>query len=279
MPTVLRAALHRSRVDLRHQLLSPLVIAAALGPVVMLVVLWFLRDSQLMESALSFGQFLVPAYLTLGIISGAVLGVSGEITQERDDGTLLRSKAVPHAMTGHLLAKFFTSLITTLLPMIAILIGASFMVEGVAPTTVGGWAQVLLLMVLAIATMLPLGAVLGSVFKGPMALLWTTGAIYLLFGISGLFYPLTALPEWVQWIAQVFPIYWLGLGMRAVLLPAEAVTLEVGESWRTLETFGVLGFWVVLGLLLAPVVLRRMSRRQTGSALANARDRVLSRGY
>lgn len=279
MPTVLRAALRRARIELRLQILSPMVLFALLGPAIMLAVLFWLRDSQLMDSALSVGQFLVPAYLAFGIISGGVLGVSGEITTERDDGTLLRAKTVPHAMVGHLIAKFFVSLITTLLPLAVIVIGAAFLVDGVTPTTAWGWIRLLLLSVLTIAAMLPLGAVLGSIFKGPMALLFTTLTIYALCAVSGLFYPVTMLPEWLQWIVQVFPVYWLGLGFRSVILPAEAVALEIGESWRTWETFGVLGVWVVIGLVLAPIALRRMSRRQSGSALASARERVLTRGY
>lgn len=279
MPTVLRAALRRARIELRQQILSPLVLVGLLGPVIMLAVLFWLRNSQVMDTALSFGQFLVPAYLAFGIISGGVLGVSGEITTERDDGTLLRAKTVPHAMTGHLIAKFIASLVTTLLPIGVIVIGAAFIVDGVTPTTAWGWVRLLLISVLTIAAMLPLGAVLGAIFKGPIAMLWTTLVIYGLCAISGLFFPITATPVWMQWIAQLFPVYWLGLGFRSVILPPEAVTLEIGESWRTWETFGVLGVWVVLGLLLAPIALRRMSRRQSGSALASARERVLTRGY
>ncbi|WP_161958468.1 ABC transporter permease [Ornithinimicrobium cavernae] len=279
MPTVLRAGLRRARIELRQQILSPLAILGLLGPVFMLVVLIWARDSQVMESALSLGQFLVPAYLAFGVISGGVLGVSSEITTERDDGTLLRAKTVPHAMTGHLIAKFFASLVTTLIPLAVIVVGASFLVDGVTPTTAWGWVRLLLLSVLTIAAMLPLGAVLGAIFKGPIAMLWTTLIIYGLCAVSGLFYPVTALPGWLQWVVQVFPVYWLGLGFRSVILPADAVALEIGESWRTWETFGVLGVWVVLGLVLAPVALRRMSRRQSGSALASARERVLTRGY
>ncbi|MCK0113467.1 ABC transporter permease [Ornithinimicrobium sp. F0845] len=279
MPTVVRAGLRRARIELRQQIMTPMALFVLLGPAVMLAVLYWLRDSPLMESALSVGQFLVPAYLAFGIISGGVLGVSGEITTERDDGTLLRAKTVPHAMTGHLFAKFFVSIVTTLLPMTVIIVGASFLVDGVTPTTTWGWIRLLLLSVLTIAAMLPLGAVLGSIFKGPIALLWTTMVIYGLCAVSGLFYPITALPVWLQWIAQVFPVYWLGLGFRSVILPAEAVVLEIGESWRTWETFGMLGLWVVIGLVLAPIALRRMSRRQSGSALASARERVLTRGY
>lgn len=76
-----------------------------------------------------------------------------------------------------------------------------------------------------------------------------------LLAVSGIFYPITDLPGWLQSIAQVFPIYWLGLGMRSVLLPGSAVNVEIDESWRHLETVAVLGTWAIVGLAFAPIVL------------------------
>ncbi|MGH8881770.1 MAG: ABC transporter permease, partial [Stackebrandtia sp.] len=95
--------------------------------------------------------------------------------------------------------------------------------------------------------------------------------------ISGIFYPITALPEWVQGIAQVFPMYWTGLGMRSALLPDSAVGLEIGDSWRHLQTFAVLGAWTVIGLTLAPMMLKRMARRESGSAVAERQERAAQR--
>jgi ABC-2 type transport system permease protein len=98
-----------------------------------------------------------------------------------------------------------------------------------------------------------------------------------LIAISGTFYPITSMPQWVQWVAQVFPMYWLGLGMRSALLPASAVTVELGQSWRQLETLGVLVAWALPGVILAPIVLRRMARRESGSGVAIRREKALQR--
>jgi ABC-2 type transport system permease protein len=78
-------------------------------------------------------------------------------------------------------------------------------------------------------------------------------------------------------IAQIFPYYWLGLGMRSALLPGEAAAVEIGGGWRHLETVGVLGAWAIAGLLIAPTVLRRMARRESGSTVAQRREKVLQR--
>jgi ABC-2 type transport system permease protein len=53
--------------------------------------------------------------------------------------------------------------------------------------------------------------------------------------------------------------------------------VEIGHSWRHLETLGVLGAWATVGLILAPIVLRRMARRESGSRVADRREKMLQR--
>jgi ABC-2 type transport system permease protein len=95
-----------------------------------------------------------------------------------------------------------------------------------------------------------------------------------LIAISGIFYPITALPGWLQAIGQVFPVYWLGLGMRHAMLPDAAVAVEIGGSWRTLTMFLVLAAWTVASMSIAPKLLSRMARRESGSTMAARRKLV-----
>jgi ABC-2 type transport system permease protein len=69
----------------------------------------------------------------------------------------------------------------------------------------------------------------------------------------------------------------MGLGMRSALLPDALASVEIGHSWRHLETVGVLGAWAVAGLVLAPIVLRRMARRESGSSVAARREKAMQR--
>ena len=136
-----------------------------------------------------------------------------------------------------------------------------------------GWWTVAWVLVLALLATLPIGMAIGALVPSAQKVgMWGMLPVMLLAGISGIFYPIDALWGWVQVVAQLFPMYWLGLGMRSAFLPDSAAALEIGGSWRTLETVLVLGAWAVVGALVVPALLRRMARRQSGSQVAAARE-------
>jgi hypothetical protein len=80
---------------------------------------------------------------------------------------------------------------------------------------------------------------------------------------------------YAPYAARDLPLYWLGLGTRSALLPAGLASVEIGHSWRHLATFGVLGAWAIAGLLVAPILLRRVARRESGSSVAARREKAL----
>jgi ABC-2 type transport system permease protein len=61
------------------------------------------------------------------------------------------------------------------------------------------------------------------------------------------------------------------------VLPDAAAAAEIGGSWRTLETVGVLTAWALAGLVTAPGVLRRMARRESGSTMEARRRALMQR--
>jgi hypothetical protein len=58
--------------------------------------------------------------------------------------------------------------------------------------------------VLLLAT-LPLGAVLGSLMPGARSAGLLTLGVGGIAAVSGIFYPITHLPHWLQWVGQAFP--------------------------------------------------------------------------
>lgn len=276
-PTALRAGWSRGLIELRQSFTNGADLwSHVFWPILMLVVVFFVRHVPIGGTAVALGTLALPGILGMNASFGMV-SLSQQLGIERGDGTLLRAKAIPNGMPGYLVGKIVSVSGGLLADLAIFLIPGMFLVPGLTVGSASSWLTLSWVLVLGMVATLPIGAVLGSVFAGARAQQFLMLPILALIGISDIFYPIRALPGWLEWIAQVFPVYWLGLGMRSALLPPGAVTVEIGESWRHLETVGVLGAWTVLGLLLAPVLLRRMARRQSGAGVALRRERALQR--
>ncbi len=177
-----------------------------------------------------------------------------------------------------MIARVVLTLLSTIFTLTLVFIPSLFVVPGLANLDGVRILTLLWVLVLGLLATAPLGAVIGSLVKSSGAGFGLTFfPLVALVAISGIFYPIRALPIWVQWIAQVFPVYWLGLGLRSAFSPAAAAALEPGGSFRPLATLLVLAAWAVVGLLLAPPTLRRMARRTSGSEMEASKQRSMRR--
>ncbi|AVT32510.1 MULTISPECIES: ABC transporter permease [unclassified Plantactinospora] len=279
-PTVvaLRAGVRRGWIEVRQSFVSVQDLWNYFFPnVSFLVVMFFMRDATVPGTNFSLGARTLPSVLGGGLAFGALVTMMMALTVEREDGTLLRAKAIPNGMLGHLVGKVVLVSGMALVSSVILVVPGVFLVDGVALRGPGAWLTLLWVLVLGLVACLPLGAILGSLFDNPR----NVGVIMLpimgLVATSGIFYPITSFPVWLQWIGQAFPVYWLGLGTRSALLPPELAAVEIGGSWRHLETFGMLAGWAVLGLVVAPIVLRRMARRESGSSVAARKEKAMQR--
>lgn len=272
-----RAGWRQGLIELRQSFTNGAeLVSHFLWPVLMLVTLFFLRDKAFGSTGFALGLLALPSILGMNAAMGMV-SMSQQLTADREDGTLLRAKATPNGMLGYLVGKVVSVAGGLLVDLAILLIPGLLIIDGLATGSAGSWLTLAWVLTLGLVATLPVGAILGSVFTSARAQGLIQLPVLAMIGISGIFYPITALPGWLQAIAQLFPVYWLGLGTRSALLPDSMVVVEIGDSWRHLETVGVLGAWAVLGLLLAPVVLRRMARRESGSTVAARRDKALQR--
>lgn len=243
------------------------------------VTLYFQRDATLPGTTVSLASATLPGVLGMMVAVGGILGIASLLTFEREDGTLLRAKAIPHGMAGYLVARVVLASLSAILGALIVVVPGLFLVPELAGAGLG-WLTLLWVTVLGLLATLPWGAVIGALAKGPNALFGLAMApVTLLTAISGIFYPITALPGWLAAVAQVFPIYWMGLGTRSALLPDAAAVAEIGGSWRTPATVGVLATWAIAGFVLAPMLLRRMARRESGANMQERRDQAIARMY
>jgi ABC-2 type transport system permease protein len=249
----LRLGWARGRIELRQSLTNPAdLFNHCFWPALMLVTLYFLRHRTFGGASVPLGALVMPSILGMNA-SMAMVTMSQQLTADREDGTLLRARATPGGVRAYLVGKVLAVALGLLVDL-AIFLGPALLI--IPPARTPDAVTVAWVLALGLLATLPIGAVLGALFPSVRGQGLLTLPVLAVIGISGVFYPITVLPGWVQGIAQAFPVYWLGLGMRSALLPADAVAVEIGGSWRALETAAVLAVWALAGLALAPLVLR-----------------------
>jgi ABC-2 type transport system permease protein len=276
--TPVRLGLKRGWIQFRNIITTPDGIRDTLiWNGIPLVILILNRDNEWPGTTLSVATVALPGVLGMVVAAGALLGPAWNLSTEREDGTLLRARAVPHGLTGYMAGVVTSTCLEALLGFAFILVPSLLIVEGFTLDAAGAFTIAWVLILGLLAT-LPIGIIIGSVAKSARSV-GGLGFIVLggLVAISGIFFPNDQLWPPFQWLAQALPIYWIGLGMRSAVLPDAAAAAEIGGSWRTLETFGVLLAWSLAGLLAAPGVLRRMARRESGSLMEERRRALMQR--
>lgn len=277
MSAVIRQGIARGVIELRHTFTNPVDLFQTVFFVgVSTMVLFLLRGHHVPGSTFSLGSLTLPSIVGMNVVFSGTLAVVALLSIEREDGTLLRAKAIPGGMAAYVIGKVALISATTLIGLVVLLIVGPLAFPGVSVTATG-WLTAAWVVALGLLAAIPIGITLGSLIPNPQYIPLVMLPFGALTAISGIFYPITHLPGWMQGIGQVFPMYWIGLGMRSALLPPSMAAVEIGGSWRHWLVLLVLAAWAAAGLTAAPVVLRRMSRRESGSRVAARRERAMLR--
>lgn len=267
-----RAGLRRGLISARIMLSSPSEVLGIVMPLAIFTgVLLFMQRGSFEDAPVGLGAMSFPSLIAMSVLFSSVIGIVSMLAMDRTNGTLLRSKSVPGGTTGYLVGEIAANAIISVVSAIFLLIVGLGIFDDLVFTNPGRWLLFAVVLLLGLTALLAIGAVLGALINSPKNMGIVMMPMMGLIGISGIFYPLVALPAWLQWIAQAFPLYWFGLGMRASLLPGEMVSVEVGASWRLEWVFIVLVAWALVSLALAPRLLSRMARRESGSSMAARR--------
>lgn len=278
--SVVRLGIERGWTEFKIAIKDPqTIIWMTIMTGIFLTVLWFQKDANL--NGVSLALLTLPSLLGMQVASSGFSDVSAVLAYDKEDGTLLRAKAIPGGISAYFISRIIMTFSTMFIYLVALLLPSLFIVPSIIENvTLGEGGLFLLFMVLGLMATAPFGAIIGSLVKSSGSG-WGLSLLPLLIlgSISGIFYPITALAGWIQVIAQIFPVYWLGLGFRSIFSPEGAAALEIAGSWRTGEAIAILGAWAVIGFIIAPRVIRKMTRKVSGGEMEANRQRTIQRGY
>lgn len=205
----------------------------------------------------SAAGFYLPAMLAAGLLLSGLQNLAIDIAMEKSDGTLKRFAGTPLPVVSYFLGKIGQVLVTGILQAALLIAVAGIVFRVPLPTEPEKWAVFGWVFLLGVVTSAVLGIGLSGLPRsGKSATAVIIPITLVLQFISGVYLQFTALPDWLQNVASVFPLKWMAQGMRSVFLPDGFETLEVNESWDTPGVAIALAIWLVVGLVLARVTFR-----------------------
>ncbi|HET7455660.1 MAG TPA: ABC transporter permease [Solirubrobacterales bacterium] len=189
------------------------------------------------------------SYFTAGIIAYAAalstfttLAVS--LTTQRENGQLKRYRGTPMPPWTFIAGQIVRAEAQAL-AMAAILLAIGGVAYGV-PVPASTFPAFLLYLLLGTATLCSLGIALSSFTPTPDAASTVAPfSIVILSFISGVWIPVDQLPQWLEAVGKLFPLYHLALGLQTTLAPGTVGSgLELGNV-------AALAIWALIGIRIA----------------------------
>lgn len=209
------------------------------------------------DAQISAAAYYLPAMLAAGILLSGVQNLGVDIAMERSDGTLKRYAGSPMPMGSYFMGKMGQVAVTATLQALLLIAAARLIWDVALPDTAGAWGNFAWIFVLGVSCSAVLGIAISALPRsGKSAQSVIVPITLVLQFISGVYIAFDILPDWMQQIANVFPLRWIAGGMRAVFLPADFEAAEPGGTWALPWVAIVCGLWMVGGLVVAALTFR-----------------------
>lgn len=191
-------------------------------------------------------RFLLASYSTFGVMAPGLFGFGVSLALERDGGLLMLKRALPMPPAAYLLGKMAMAMLVSGM-IVALLLTLALFVAHV-PLDASQIARLFVVELFGVLPFCALGLLLGTMIKGQGA----PGLVNLIYlpmaFLSGLWFPLSIMPKFLQQIAPIWPSYHLNR------LSMSAVGFDMGPVWPHAL---VLAAFTAGFLLLAARRLRR----------------------
>lgn len=210
---------------------------------------------------LSAAAMYLPGMLAAGILLSGLQNLAIDIALERHDGTLKRLGGTPLSPVSYFIGKIGQVLVTGAIQAAALLAFAALVLGVALPTDVESWLTFAWVFLLGLATSALLGIAISAIPRSARSASAVVIPLALVLQfISGVYLFFWLLPEWLQNVANAFPLAWMAKGMRAVFLPPEYAQLEQSGAWDLGWVAVALLIWLVGGLVLSRLTFRWIRR-------------------
>lgn len=255
---VWRAAAARSSVELKSFFRNrQSLVFTLLLPVVLLVVLGSIFSGTVPGTHTDFKQMFIAGIIACGVMSVSFNGLAISVAIERDTGMIRRLASSPMPKSAYFIGKVVRVAVTGTLETL-LLLAVGVLAFGLPlPSTAARWETLVWVLLLGAVACTLLAVAFSSVIPNARsASAIVTLPFLVLQFISGVFFPYSQLPAWMQTVAALFPLKWMTQGLRSVFLPNDFAHVEPAGVWELDRVALVLTAWCVAGLVLSTLTFR-----------------------
>jgi ABC-2 type transport system permease protein len=168
---------------------------------------------------LEYLDFLTPGIIALTIFFGSVMTTGAAIAEEKESGTLVRMMMTPISKRSVILGKTIYQLILELAKAVILILVAYFLVGF---RINGSWLLVALVLILFTLGGVGMGIILSAKAESmesfdQLAMLVTMPSMFL----TGVFFPLSSAPVWMQYLARCVPLTYAIDAMRTIMVKGQ----------------------------------------------------------
>jgi ABC-2 type transport system permease protein len=258
LPGALGVGWARAGIELRMFVRNKASLVFTLSlPVLLLLILGSIFGGTVEGTDIDFKQVFIAGIVAAGVMSVAFTGLAITMAIERDDGSVRRLGATPMPRSAYFFGKVVLVLVTGLVETTVLVAIGVIAFHLPLPADLDRWlrfgwvlglgAMACALCGIAYSWVIPNARSASAIVTPPFMVLQF---------ISGVFFPFSSLPSWMQTVAALFPLKWMAQGLRSVFLPDSFQLVEPAGSWEIGRTAMVLGGWCVLGLVLCLISFR-----------------------
>jgi ABC-2 type transport system permease protein len=198
-----------------------------------------------------FKAWLIPGIAAMAIMQTGLFTVVFTLVRFKSQGVLRRLKATPigasHFLAGQLTTK---AIVVVLQTYVLVIVGAIVLGVSVGNGRIGAWFDLTILALLGGALFIAIGLAISGWAKNEETAAPIANIISMpMMLLSGVFFPLSVMPEWLTHWSQYLPLTYLADGMRAITVEGASIT-TLGS-----ELLG-LSIWIVISFVVATKMFR-----------------------
>ncbi|MDW7732800.1 MAG: ABC transporter permease [Methanolobus sp.] len=188
---------------------------------------------------LAYLDFLTPAVIALTVFMGSVATTGSAIAGEKEDGTIVRILMTPVSRRSVILGKTIYQLILQLARAVILIFAAYFLVGF---NMNGSWLLVALVLTIFTLSGVGIGIVL-STRVDDMESFFQLNLLVILpsMFVTGVFFPLSSVPDWMRFISYFMPLTYANNAMRIIMIKGQGLN-AIFTDLVILSLFAVITF-------------------------------------